>query len=83
MKIHGKKPYACQTILGVFRRFGRFDAEGNPIGIQTHQNPVQACNCLNMSSPSRVHSIENRLRQLNQMDDLVQLMELKSNEINP
>ena len=43
MKIH-EKNYACQTIPGLFRHFGCFDVEGNPIGIQTHQNPVQECN---------------------------------------
>ena len=73
MKIHGKKIYACQRIPGLFRRFGRFDVKGKPIGIQTHKNPVQECNCLNMSSPSRVHFIANQLRQLNQIVHLVQL----------
>ena len=73
MKIHDKNPYACQSIPGLFCHFGRFDVEGNPIGIQTHQNPVQECNCLNMSSPSRVHLIANLLCQLNQIVHLVQL----------
>ena len=73
MKIHGKKTYAYQTIPGLFRRFGRFDVKLNPIGIQTHQKPVQECNCLNMSYPARVHFIANRLRRLNRIVHLVQL----------
>ena len=31
IQINGKKPYACQTIPGLFRRFGHFDVKGNPI----------------------------------------------------
>ena len=67
MKIHVKKNLRMPDVIGVGRRFDRFDVERNPVVIQTHQKQVQECNCLDTISPSRVDFIENGLRQSHQI----------------